>query len=270
LVLKFTERIVPTDLALFSAYAGLPFSEQVLHGLHFMLCSFAVLIGCTSLAIAKGTGEYKFGGLLYLPVSLAALMLASFMAWREASFVLFCFDAFCAYLLLSGWRAVHERDKPKPIDWTIPAGLFLLSGAVALHAFFYDEGTRGLYLWGFALNGFYLSWRDAKHLNRRAYWNRNKAFLTDASFGEAPAWLGRHIAGMAGSMMANLSVVVLTLLPLELHWLWPTALMLAGAYIAWRERQKKMRVRRVLAPILHPDFARRKKTGDTPNIRRAA
>ena len=118
---------MPRCLALFSAYAGLPFSEQLLHGLHFMLCSFAVLTACVPLLTQKGSFEHKFGGMIYLPLSLAALTLACFMAWREASFVLFCFDAFCAYLLLSGWRAVHESDRPKLIDWAIPAGLFLLS-----------------------------------------------------------------------------------------------------------------------------------------------
>ncbi len=90
----------------------------------------------------------------------------------------------------------------------------------------------------------------------------------------APAtWMGRHVAGTVGSLMANASVVVLTLLPLELHWLWPTGLMVAGAWIAWKERQKKLRIQRALAPILRPGFGRGKvphSTETVDDIRRAA
>ena len=56
--------------------------------LHFMICCFAVLIACVPLMTIKGSTEHKFAGLVYLPVSLCALLLASFMAWREASAVL--------------------------------------------------------------------------------------------------------------------------------------------------------------------------------------
>jgi hypothetical protein len=263
-----------TDIPLFSAYNALPFSEQLLHGLHFMLCSFAVLVACVPLMTQKGSAEHKFAGLIYLPLSFAALTLASFMAWRESSFTLFCFNAFCAWLLLSGWRAMHEDNKPGLIDWALPAGLLTLSATVMLHAMIYDEGMRSLYLFGFAFNGFYLSWRDGRHLAQRVYWNRYKTFLPDTNFAASSVtWLNRHVAGMIGSMMANLSVVVLTLLPLELHWLWPAGLLLAGAVIALKEQQKKMRVRRVLAPVLKPGFGRRKTSPhDAPldDLRKAA
>jgi hypothetical protein len=265
---------VPDLIPLLPAYAGLPFSEQVLHSLHFMLCTFAVVAAILPLFTQKGSFEFKIGGMIYMPISFAALALASYMAWQEHSFVLFCFDAFCAYLLLSGWRALHEHDTPGIVDWALPAGLLMLSLAVTLHVFMYDEGTRSLYLFGFALNGFYLCWRDARHLLRRATREKHKMFLPDMQFGPgAPAlWMNRYMTGMLGSLMANASVVVLTLMPIELHWLWPVGLIGAGAFILWKERSRKMRVHRVLAPLLQPDFGRISKLRDKPvdDIRRAA
>jgi uncharacterized membrane protein YfcA len=194
------------------------------------------------------------------------------MAWQESSFVLFCFNVFCAYLLLSGWRAVHEKNEPGPIDWIIPGTLFGLAIGVTGHALFFDEGLRSFYLLFFALNGFYLAWRDWKHLRRRLYQQRNKVFFAGISFGPpgATEWMSRHVAGMAGSLMANLSVVVLTLLPLELHWLWPASLIAIGACVAWKERQKKQRLKAVLAPILNPSFGRKAPLSKPVTIRRAA
>ena len=261
-------------IPLLPAYAGLSFSEQLLHGLHFMLCTFAVLTAVVPLFTEKGSLEFKIGGMIYLPISLAALALASFMAWQEQSFVLFCFDAFCTYLLLSSWRALYERDTPGILDWALPSGLLLLSLAVTLHTFIYDEGVRSLSLLGFALNGFYLCWRDAQHLMRRRYWEKHKVFFADMQFGPgAPAgWMSRYMTGMMGSLVANASVVVLTLLPIEWHWLWPVGLICAGALIMRKEHSRKMRVRRVLAPLLQPDFGRKKPLPHTPvdDIRRAA
>ncbi len=239
----------------FSAYDTLPFFDQLLHGAHFMLCSFALLIACIPLLTEKGTPEHKFGGLIYVPVSMMALLLASWMAWRESSLVLFTFNCFCAYLLMSGWRAVHEDAL-----------------AVTLDAVLDDQGMRSFYLLFFAMNAFYLSWRDWQHLKSRINLQRYKLFLGSLSTKEMqPAsWMGRHIAGMVGSVIANLSVIVLTLLPLSLHWLWPVALLLIGAAIAYRERQKKLRVRQAMATILQPKFrARYAKTKDD-DIRRAA
>jgi hypothetical protein len=256
----------------FSAFQGLPFADQMLHGLHFMLCAFSVLVACIPLLTPKGSPEHKFGGMIYMPIALAALLLASYVAWREASLVLFCFNSFCAYLLLGGWRAVHEKEKPELIDWAIPTSLLALSVGVTLHALIYDEGMRSFYLLFFALNGFYLAARDWRHLRRRAYIQKHKIFLVDASFGTAPTgWINRHIAGMAGSVMANLSVVVLTILPISLHWLWPASLIGLACIISWRERQKKARLRAAFPTGLQAKFAPgsgRVKRGD--DIRRAA
>ncbi len=150
------------SIPLLSAYDGLPDSEQLLHGLHFMLCSFAVLVACVPLGTSKGSLEHKLAGYIYLPLSFAALMLASWMAWSESSFVLFCFNAFCLYLLLSGWRAVHEGEKPTLIDWAIPVGLVGIALAIAVHALPSPTKVRAAFICsGFALNGFYLAWRDA-------------------------------------------------------------------------------------------------------------
>jgi hypothetical protein len=91
-----------TCVPVLNAYDTLPFFDQAMHGLHFMLCAFAVLVGCMPLLTAKGSLEHKFFGLIYLPLSALALALACVMAWREASMVFFCFICFCAYLLLSG------------------------------------------------------------------------------------------------------------------------------------------------------------------------
>ena len=156
---------------MFEQYDALPYFDQMLHWVHYLLCGFAVLIACVPLLTTKGSDEHKFGGMVYLPVSCFAFLLASIMAWRESSLVLLCFNVFCAYLLLSGWRAVHEKEKPVLIDWLIPAGLFLLAAGVAFHALIYDEGKRSFYLMFFAFNAFYLSWRDFRHLRRRAYWS---------------------------------------------------------------------------------------------------
>jgi hypothetical protein len=257
---------------LFSAYDSLPTDGQLLHGLHFMLCSFAVLIGCLPLMMEKGSAEHKFAGLIYIPISFAALLLATFMAWREQSFVLFCFNVFCAYLLLSGWRAVHERDAPTAIDWAIPGTLFALAVAVGAHALLQDEGARSFYLLFFSLNGFYLAWRDWRHIHRRLHRRRNIVMFAGMSFGPPPVmeWLNRHVAGMVGSLMANLSVIVLTLLPLSLHWLWPATLMALGAWVAWKERRKKQRVRAVLAPVLKPGFGRTANGTKPVTVRKAA
>ncbi len=240
-----------------STYNALSFTDQLLHGIHFMLCSFAVLVACVPLFTAKGSDEHKIGGRLYIPVSCAAFTLASFMAYRESSLVLFCFNCFCAYLLLSGWRATHEKENPTLIDWLIPGGLFILAVGVSLHALIEDEGKRSFYLLFFALNAFYLSLRDFQHLRRRRTWFQRKIFLVT---GDAPGaihaadWLNRHITGMIGSVMANLSVVVLTLLPIRLHWIWPVGLIIAAAAIGWRERQKKLRARRTVPPIFRPTY----------------
>jgi hypothetical protein len=243
-------QIVP----LLSAYQGLPFFDQELHALHFMLCVFAVLAACVPLLTRKGSLEHKFGGLIYLPLSLGALALASCIAWHEASVMLFCFNAFCAYLLLTGWRAAHEEETPHLIDWLIPGGLFALAAGVTVYVLI-DDGTRtDLYLAMFAFNAYYLSWRDLRQLQRRVQWQKHKAFLGVLGMPFASDRFNRHIAGMVGSFMANLSVVVLTLLPLTLHWLWPVTLVLLAGGIAWRQRQKQAPVRKTVAAVLYPDF----------------
>ncbi len=240
----------------FSAYNSLPFFDQLLHGAHFMLCSFALLVACIPLLTEKGSVEHKFGGLIYVPLSMVALLLASWMAWRESSLVLFTFNCFCAYLLMSGWRAVHEDKNSNIIDWIIPGSLFVIALGVTLDAMLHDQGMRSFYLTFFAVNAFYLSWRDWTYLQSRIQFNRYKLFLASMTIKQAqPAsWMGRHIAGMVGSVIANLSVIVLTLLPLSLHWLWPVTLLFAGGYIAYREQQKKLRIRNAMATVLQPKF----------------
>ena len=233
-----------------AAYAGLPFFDQTLHGVHFMLCAFAVLIACVPLLTAKGSTEHKFAGLVYLPISLIALLLASFMAWRETSVVLFCFNAFCAYLLLSGWRAVHEKETPRLIDVFIPGGLFLLALGMMLYALVQDDGRKSLYLFFFAFNGFYLAWRDMQNLQRRAQWQKHKIFFGSFEMPQAADWLNRHVAGMVGSLMANMSVVVLTLLPLSLHWIWPATLILLAGGIALQQHHKRRHVRKMMATVI--------------------
>lgn len=240
-----------------AAYENLPSTDQMLHGVHFMLCAFALLIACVPLLTPKGSVEHKFGGMIYLPVSAAALLLASYVAWREASLVLFCFNSFCAYLLLSGWRATHEKERPELIDWLIPSALFALAVGVALCAVMGEDARRTFFLLFFSLNAMFLAWRDWQHLRRRLQSFRASIALADAGNVEAlpsMAWLNRHVAGMVGSVLANLSVIALTLLPLELHWLWPTALTLAAGTVWWREEEKKRRVRAALAQFIQPKF----------------
>lgn len=253
-------------MVVLSAHEGLPFFDRWLHGAHFMLCTFAVLVACVPLLVTKGTPEHKFAGLIYLPISFAALCLASFMAWREASSVLFCFNCFCAYLLLSGWRAAHEKEQPELIDWLIPVSLFVLSVSVALHALIYDTGKTSFYMMFFAINGFYLAWRDWKALRQRILASQQKVVFAGNVYGQwqNDNWMARHIAGMVGSVLANLSVVVLTLLPLAWHWLWPAVLIFAGLVVAWREHEKKQRVRKTFAPVLQPGFVRNKTSYKPP------
>jgi hypothetical protein len=217
-----------------------------------MLCAFAVLIACVPMLTAKGSLEHKCAGLVYLPVSFAALTLASYDAWRESSMVLFCFNCFCAYLLLSGWRATHERAKPHWVDWAIPSALFLLAVGATFQAIFIDDGKRSFYLLFFAINAFYLIHHDWNRLKRLDASARYKVFFTDERYDplRGDGWMSRHIAGMVGSVMANISVVVLTLLPLSWHWIWPTTLISIGIVIAYRERQKKRRIHKALATIL--------------------
>jgi len=256
-----------------SAYQSLPSTDQLLHGLHFMLCSFAVLVACVPLLTEKGSPEHKFAGLIYLPISLAALLFATSMAWRESSAVLFCFNCFCTYLLMSGWRAVHEPDAPSVIDWMIPSSLFLLSIGVTIHALINDQGMSSMYLIFFALNGFFLSWRDWKHLQRRAHNSRHKVVFAGMQFGvtQNASWIGRHVAGMVGSMIANLSVVVLTVLPIELHWLWPVSLLAIGIWISRKEQQKKQRVRATMVAAFKPKFSPPpRRLDDDEDFRRAA
>lgn len=240
----------------FSTYNALPAFDQLLHSFHFMLCSFALLIACVPMLTEKGSTEHKAGGLIYVPVSMAALLLGCWMAWVESSLVFFSFNCFCAYLLMSGWRAAHSEKAPQFLDWSIPGSLFAVALLVTWQATQQSQDMRGFYLMFFAMNAFYLSWRDFKHLQGRIQFHRYKLFMP--SFVEKEmqpaAWLGRHIAGMVGSVIANLSVIVLTLLPLSLHWLWPVTLVTIGGYIAYKERQKKLRVRRAMATILQPKF----------------
>jgi hypothetical protein len=138
------------------------------------------------------------------------------------------------------------------IDFAIPGSLFVLACGITLHALWCDFGVRSFYLLFFAINAFYLSWRDAQQLRDRISWRRRSLFFADTYFRtlRPDGWLGRHIAGMVGSMMANLSVLVLTLLPLSLHWLWPAILFIAGAVIAHKERTKKMRTRVTMPPLV--------------------
>ena len=149
-----------------------------------------------------------------------------------------------------------RKKKPAPIDWIIPAGLFLLAAGMGAHALIYDEGKRSFYLMFFALNGFYLAGRDFLHLWRRAHWIKQRVFFAGQNFGalEPAGWLNRHIAGMVGSVMANMSVVVLTLLPIELHWIWPVALILLAAGIAFRQYLKKRQVQQAVPAVFQPKF----------------
>ncbi|MGE3623160.1 MAG: hypothetical protein AB7H77_04725 [Bdellovibrionales bacterium] len=250
----------------------MPPIDQALHSIHFLLCAFAVLVACIPLLTPKGSLEHKFGGKLYLPFSFAALSLASYMAWHEASLLLFCFDAFCLYLLLSGWRAIHEKETPRLIDWLIPAGLFALAGAVTFMAMFQNNEKTTLYLFLFAFNAFYLSLRDLAILQKRAHWLKNQVFFAGRRFGlpQTTEWLNRHIAGMAGSFMANLSVVALTLLPLSLHWLWPVTLVTLAGGIAYSQHRRKARVRKTVAAIIHPAFHASARKRMDENLRRAA
>ena len=142
-----------------------------------MMCCFAVLIACVPLLTDKGSIEHKFAGFIYLPLSFVALALAGVMAIRESSLLLFCFDAFCAYLLLSGWRAVHEKESPRLIDWLIPISLVALALLACFYALVQNDGRSSLYLFFFAFNAAYLGWRDLNHLRRRARWMKNKKFL---------------------------------------------------------------------------------------------
>ena len=71
--------------------------------------------------------------------------------------------------------------------------------------------------------------------------------------------------------MANLSVVVLTLLPLSLHWLWPASLIALAGIVALKQRRRKAIVNKAVAAVLHPKF----RTGvvrhqDDDDIRKAA
>lgn len=248
-------------MPVFGAYEGLTFFDQWLHSVHVMLCALATLIACVPLLTEKGSLEHKFAGRIYLPISLLALVMASFLAWHERSLVLFCFNSFCAYLLLSGWRATREQGPPQLIDWMIPGTLLLLSTGVTLHAMIFDQGMRSFYLLFFALNGFFLCGRDWGHLRQRLQ-----------KTGKAPEWLGRHIAGMVGSVLANFSVVVLTLLPLWLHWLWPVTLILAAAYFINKEEKKKRQLRKAMATVLKPKFRTpsHRNNDDEDNFRKAA
>jgi hypothetical protein len=122
-----------------------------------------------------------------------------------------------------------------------------------LYAFVQDDGKKSFYLFFFAFNGFYLAWRDLRNLERRAQWQRHKIFVGAFDMPRAADWLNRHVAGMVGSLMANMSVVVLTLLPLWLHWIWPVSLALLAGGIALQQHLKKMRVRKMVAAVLlHP------------------
>jgi len=259
------------SVPIFSAYSGLPFWGQMLHGVHFVLCSFALLAACIPLLTEKGSVEHKFGGIVYLPISMLAMALSTYLAWQESSLVLFSFNAFCFYLLLSGWRAAHSQTAPQLIDWFIPAALFTLAVIVSIDSCLHDRGPRTMYLMFFAVNAFYLSWRDYQYLKGRTRFEKYKIFVGSLGhdYAKPGAWLARHIAGMVGSVIANLSVIVLTLLPLSLHWLWPVTLLLAGAYIAAKEHEKKLRARRAIATVLQPRF-RATPAKPVDDVRRAA
>lgn len=256
----------------FSAYDSLPALDQILHSLHVMLCCFALLAASVPALTEKGSPEHKFGGLLYVMISGMALAFGCAMAWRESNLVLFSFDCFCAYLLFSGWRAAHSNHEPRKIDWAIPLGMLTVSAIATASAVAKDMGLQSFYLLFFALNASYLALRDLRQLKARSRFMKYRLFMPDLATQDtdSTAWLGRHIAGMVGSAIANLSVVVLTFLPLSLHWLWPASLILIGSYIAWKERQKKLRVRRAMATIITPKFGKRRPGPAHEDWRKAA
>jgi hypothetical protein len=208
-------------------YAGLPAFDQFLHQLHFALAALASAIALLPITTAKGGTMHRLGGFLYLPVAGLVMFLGLFMAMREANILLFSFSGFIAYLVLTGFLATHNKGKAQNSDWLCPTLLLFVVAGIILHLPHVQMDWRGIALSLFAIHLFGMAIKEAFTL-----------FYLDIRLWRQQ-WMTRHVTGMAGSWIACLSIVALTLIPYQYHWVWSATLLAMAAMAAVAQPRKR-------------------------------
>jgi hypothetical protein len=188
-----------------------------------VFAALAVATALIPLLANKGSATHRRGGQFFVAVNLLALPCGLVLAWLQQAPLLFCFHGFILYLLLSGWRAAQNRPVGV-IDAIIP-GLLVVIATMVLLATHHASYQQTIFLILFALHAFGLAAHDWRLLQQSQTQQRR--------------WLTRHIGGMLGAVAANISVIAVTFLPNNWHWLWPAVLVLAAGVIAWRQWRRQ-------------------------------
>jgi hypothetical protein len=232
----------------FSVYDTLSPLGQALHSAHVLFSALAAVLATIPLLTDKGSVLQRWGGRIFLALSGLACLIGFGLGLQEHSLLLLAFQVFFLYLLLGGWRAAQLSESGRLITFDIVligllAGLALVMFAAA---FVTDDAVRRFYLGFFVLCAAIMAWRDAQRLQKHLAWQRLRRFL--GAFDTPPDhWLGRYASMMAGSVIVNLTVVVLSFLPHDWHWLWPV-LLLIGSWllINRRARQRQQQLRELV------------------------
>lgn len=210
----------------------------------------AVLAALIPLRMEKGSILHKIGGRIYLWVAVIACLAGIFLAAVETRLLLFSFQCFLLYLLVAGWRALQPDDVNFIwLDLGLVAGLVALACLMFGVALVQPDPKQTFYLGFFALAAGMLAWQDLGRWHQQRAWQRVASFFGAVHRPMPPNvnWLGRHVSLITGSVIMNLSVVVLTLLPLSLHWIWPVLLMIAAILVAHRhESRRRQQLRDIL------------------------
>jgi uncharacterized membrane protein YeaQ/YmgE (transglycosylase-associated protein family) len=221
----------------------LPVLDWSLQLTHLTGVMVALLIGLLPLITAKGSKTHREAGQIYLVCSLLVFGLGMLIAYRQAALLLFCFHGFFAYMLLSGWRALHRPARPDWIDWGILGILLVVALAVAVFAA-HQANARAAGCFGlFALGCLGMVGHEAHDL------------LLPPQ--RASGWLNRHVAGMIGSLVAHFSVVVGNFLTTDWQWVLPALLAFVGALLALRRRWRQSMRERRLQKFLGSDWSQK-------------
>lgn len=229
------------------ADSTLPVFDWSLQLTHLTGVIVALLIGLLPLITAKGSKTHREAGQIYLVCSLLVFSLGMLIAYRQAALLLCCFYGFFAYMLLSGWRALHRPMRPNWIDWGILGILLAVALAVAFFAM-HQANPRAAGCFGlFALGSFAMVGHEGRDLLLPPH--------------RASGWLNRHVAGMIGSLVAHFSVVVGSFLATDWQWILPALLAFIGALLAlrrrWRQTMRERRMQKFLGAAWSQKFAPR-------------
>lgn len=232
---------------MFSVYDTLSPLGQALHSAHVLFSALAVALALIPLLTEKGSLPHRWGGRVFLGLSIFACLIGFALGLQEHSLLMLAFQTFFAYLLLGGWRAVRrDIDRLMQLDILLIVTLAALACVMFGAALITDDPLRRFYMAFFAICAAVMGWRDALRLQKYLAWRRLRHFL--GSF-EAPPdhWLSRHAGMVIGSVIVNVTVVVLSFLPHDWHWLWPVLLLVASWLMIERQSRQRHKQLRELA-----------------------